>query len=178
MCPDLERVWIMCLYDLESFQAYLDQLICIKSCKPTFYAHLLRIWKLTHFIRKVFATKILLSGKFSLFLTLSPVCGSGLPPLCNVLQCNVLLWLAKYAEAHGVALKPQLAPPCQCGHNNTLRRWSSWELIVVCPFTGSDPQVESGFGGSRSGGLQSRNNIPSHRPSSQALPRSYFNSAR
>ena len=46
---------------------------CTKSCKPTFYAHLLRIWKLarfTRFIRKVFATKILLSGKFLLFVTL------------------------------------------------------------------------------------------------------------
>ena len=46
---------------------------CTKSCKTTFYAHLSRIWKLarfTRFIRKVFATKILLSGKFSLFVTL------------------------------------------------------------------------------------------------------------
>ena len=44
-----------------------------KSCKTTFNAHLLRIWTLTRFtrfIRKVFATKILLSGKFSLFVTL------------------------------------------------------------------------------------------------------------
>ena len=44
-----------------------------KSCKTTFNAHLSRIWKLTRFtrfIRKVFATKILLSGKFSLFVTL------------------------------------------------------------------------------------------------------------
>ena len=47
---------------------------CTKSCKTTFYAHLMRIWKLarfTRFIRKVFATKILLSGKFLLFVTLS-----------------------------------------------------------------------------------------------------------
>ena len=46
---------------------------CTKSCKTTFYAHLSRIWKLTRFtcfIWKVFATKILLSGKFSLFVTL------------------------------------------------------------------------------------------------------------
>ena len=46
---------------------------CTKSCKTTFYAHLSRIWKLarfTRFIRKVFATKILLSGKFLLFATL------------------------------------------------------------------------------------------------------------
>ena len=46
---------------------------CTKPCKTTFYAHLSRIWKLarfTRFIRKVFATKILLSGKFSLFVTL------------------------------------------------------------------------------------------------------------
>ena len=46
---------------------------CTKSCKTTFYAHLLRIWKLarfTRFIRKIFVTKILLSGKFSFFLTL------------------------------------------------------------------------------------------------------------
>ena len=47
--------------------------LCTKSCKTTFYAHLSRIWKLTRFtrfIRKVFATNILLSGKFSLFVTL------------------------------------------------------------------------------------------------------------
>ena len=47
---------------------------CTKSCKTTFYAYLSRIWKLarfTRFIRKVFATKILLSGKFSLFVTLN-----------------------------------------------------------------------------------------------------------
>ena len=46
---------------------------CTKSCKTTFYAHLSQIWKLTRFtrfIRKVFATKILLSGKLSLFVTL------------------------------------------------------------------------------------------------------------
>ena len=46
---------------------------CTKSCKTTFYAHLSRIWKLARFarfIRKVFAAKILPSGKFSLFLTL------------------------------------------------------------------------------------------------------------
>ena len=46
---------------------------CTKSCKTTLYAHLSRIWKLTwftRFIRKVFTTKILLSGKFLLFLTL------------------------------------------------------------------------------------------------------------
>ena len=47
---------------------------CTKSCKTTFYTHLARIWKLSQFrrfIRKVFATKILLSGKFSLFVTLN-----------------------------------------------------------------------------------------------------------
>ena len=46
---------------------------CTTSCKTTFHAHLSRIWKLTwftHFIRKVFATKILQSGKFLLFVTL------------------------------------------------------------------------------------------------------------
>ena len=51
---------------------------CTKSCKTTFYAHLSRIWKLaqfTRFVRKVFATKILLFGKFSLFVTLA-----GVPP--------------------------------------------------------------------------------------------------
>ena len=57
----------LCLYDLESFRTIL----CIKSCKTTFYAHLSRIWKLMRFIRKVFATKILLSRKFCLFLTLN-----------------------------------------------------------------------------------------------------------
>ena len=55
--------------------------LCTKSCKTTFYAHLSRIWKLTrfmHFIRKVFATKILLSGKFSLFVTLTKIWWIGL----------------------------------------------------------------------------------------------------
>ena len=49
------------------------QFLCLISCKHTFYGHLLQIRKLTRFtrfIRKVFATKILLSGKFLLFLTL------------------------------------------------------------------------------------------------------------
>ena len=47
--------------------------LCLRSCKNTFYGHLSQIRKLTRFtrvIRKVFATKILLSGKFLLFLTL------------------------------------------------------------------------------------------------------------
>ena len=51
-----------------------DNQYSTKSCKTTFYAHLSRIWKFTwftRFIRKVFATKILLSGKFSLFVTLA-----------------------------------------------------------------------------------------------------------
>ena len=49
-------------------------MVMLKICKHTFYAYLSRIWKLmqfTHFIRKVLATKILLSGKFSFFLTLN-----------------------------------------------------------------------------------------------------------
>ena len=48
-------------------------MVVLKICKHTFYAYLSRIWKLMHFtrfIRKVFATKIMLSGKFSFFLTL------------------------------------------------------------------------------------------------------------
>ena len=68
---------------------------CTKSCKTTFYAHLSQIWKLaqfTRFIQKVFATKILLSGKFSLFATLGidglywhSIINYQLPPLHNVL---------------------------------------------------------------------------------------------
>ena len=48
-------------------------IVMLEICKHTFYAYLSRIWKMmqfTGFIRKVFATKILLSGKFSLFVTL------------------------------------------------------------------------------------------------------------
>ena len=48
-------------------------MVMLKICKHTFYANLSQIWKFTRFIRKVFATKILLSGKFSIFLTLSDV---------------------------------------------------------------------------------------------------------
>ena len=50
--------------------------LCLRSCKHTFYRHLSRIRKLTRFTRfiwKVFVTKILLSGKFSLFLTLPSI---------------------------------------------------------------------------------------------------------
>ena len=46
---------------------------CLKFAKKIFYAYLPWIWKLTRFTRfiwKVFVTKILLSGKFSLFQTL------------------------------------------------------------------------------------------------------------
>ena len=48
-------------------------IVMLEICKYTFYAYLSRIWKMmqfTRFIRKVSATKILLSGKFSFFLTL------------------------------------------------------------------------------------------------------------
>ena len=48
-------------------------MVVLKICKHTFYAYFSQIWKLMHFtrfIRKVFATKIMLSGKFSFFLTL------------------------------------------------------------------------------------------------------------
>ena len=57
-------------------------IVMLEICKHTFYAYLSRIWKMMQFmgfIRKVFATKILLSGKFSPFLTLS---------LCR----NIYLW--------------------------------------------------------------------------------------
>ena len=69
--------------------------LCIKSCKPTFYAHLSRIWKLTQFtrfIRKVFATKILLSGKFSLFLTLAEA--SNILTMCRIgnVLCDSTQW--------------------------------------------------------------------------------------
>ena len=53
-----------------------EPFLCLKSCKNNLYAHLSQIWKLmqfTRFIWKVFATKILLSGKFSLFVTLVSV---------------------------------------------------------------------------------------------------------
>ena len=48
-------------------------MVMLKICKHTFYTYLSRIWKMmqfTGFIRKVFVTKILLSGKFSFFVTL------------------------------------------------------------------------------------------------------------
>ena len=48
-------------------------IVMLEICKHTFYAYLSQIWKMMQFtglIRKVFATKILLSGKFSPFLTL------------------------------------------------------------------------------------------------------------
>ena len=52
---------------------HIRTIVMFKICKHTFYAYLSRIWKMmqfTRFIRKVFATKILLSGKFLPFLTL------------------------------------------------------------------------------------------------------------
>ena len=48
-------------------------IVMLEICKHTFYAYLSQIWKMmqyTRFIWKVFATKILLSGKFSFFATL------------------------------------------------------------------------------------------------------------
>ena len=48
-------------------------IVMLEICKHTFYVYLSRIWKMMQFtglIRKVFATKILLFGKFSPFLTL------------------------------------------------------------------------------------------------------------
>ena len=75
----------MCLHDQESFRSIFGP-CWHKTGKPTYYAHLSRIWKLTHFtgfIRKVFATKILLSGKFSFFCdsdTLNTIpCSTSLP---------------------------------------------------------------------------------------------------
>ena len=68
----MSQIWdIYCKHCLWSI---FGPCLCTKSCKTTFYAHLSQIWKLTGFtcfIRKVFATKILPSGKFSLFVTLS-----------------------------------------------------------------------------------------------------------
>ena len=52
---------------------HMEHIWTLKICKHTFYASLSRIWKMMQFtglIRKVFATKILLSGKFLLFVTL------------------------------------------------------------------------------------------------------------
>ena len=60
--------------------AHIWTTVMLEICKHTFYAYLSQIWKMmqfTGFIRKVFATKILLSGKFLLFVTLPP---SGEPP--------------------------------------------------------------------------------------------------
>ena len=76
--------------NLESFWTIL----CIKSCKTTFDAHLSRIWKFTRFIRKVLATKILLTGKFSLFVTL----GIGLA------NCPAL-FLSYFSLCHGFVMK-------------------------------------------------------------------------
>ena len=67
----MSQIWdIYCKHCLWSI---IGPCWCTKSCKTTFYVHLSRIWKLarfTRFIQKVFATKILLFGKFSLFVTL------------------------------------------------------------------------------------------------------------
>ena len=54
----MEHIWTIVMFEI---------------CKYPFYTYLSQIWKMmqfTGFIRKVFATKILLSGKFSPFLTL------------------------------------------------------------------------------------------------------------
>ena len=67
----------MCLGDwdllLMHHMEHIWTMVVLKICKHTFYAYLSRIWKMMQFtglIRKVFVTKILLSGKFSPFLTL------------------------------------------------------------------------------------------------------------
>ena len=78
-------------------------MVMLKICKHTFYAYLSRIWKLmqfTRFVRKVIATKILLSGKFSFFLTLDP------PTLCQT-------WEKKCPKPSWQAFKP---PPPLTGN--------------------------------------------------------------
>ena len=106
---------------------------CTKSCKTTFYAHLARIWKLarfTRFIWKVFATKILLSGKFSLFVTLLPV-------LIDFQVVWVALWLKLSPESWQnllplyltmlkekplmILLQRIVSSHLTCGHKNTGR---------------------------------------------------------
>ena len=64
----------MCLGDwdllLMHHMEHIWTIVMLKICKHTFYAFVLRNWTMMQFmrfIRKVFATKILLSGKFSLF---------------------------------------------------------------------------------------------------------------
>ena len=80
----------LCLYDLESFQTIWKVSGRSKKCPDhpenvavlskilqnhllCAYVAELKIDAITRFIRKVFATKILLSGKFSLFVTLAEV---------------------------------------------------------------------------------------------------------
>ena len=51
------------------------KILMLKICKHTLYAYLSRIWKsmqFTRFIRKIFVTKILLSGIFFVFFWLWP----------------------------------------------------------------------------------------------------------
>ena len=86
-------------------------IVMLEICKHTFYAYLSRIWKMmqfTRFIRKVFATTILLSGKFSLFLTLHitlimcitvhQCLEEGSSSLCMYVDCRALHAVSLYTD--------------------------------------------------------------------------------
>ena len=100
-------------------------IVMLKICKNTFYTYLSRIWKMmqfTRFIRKVFATKILLSGKFSLFVTLreGPTVHSAInvyETLCNHQTISIayifregptLLWASPVRKTHMQRLFPKI----------------------------------------------------------------------
>ena len=100
-------------------------MVMLKFCNHTFYAYLSQIWKLMQFmcfIRKVFVTKILLSGKFSLFVTL------------HVSWANLatLTWHAS-------------CPPIMKSSPSTIWRksWVSFKIIVLKKYLHSSVLVSS-----------------------------------
>ena len=127
---------------------------CTKSCKTTYYAHLSQIWKLTRFTRfvqKVFATKILLSGKFSLFVTLFKHCTCRVRCLCHTWEVfpssigktDVCHRSPAYCRCTGLQIPCQLLPPtsrrlcdichgaCYCNGRENLWKKALW-IFQMC----------------------------------------------
>ena len=103
---------------------------CTKSCKTIFYAHLSRIWKLARFtrvIRKVFAAKILLSGKLVSMAWFSVTTG---------LKFFVLINAFNFDEKHP-QMKKKLHWSLKWGFRGTRdkafsKRWCRTDKGLIC----------------------------------------------
>ena len=131
-------------------------IVMLEICNHTFYAYLSRIWKMmqfTGFIRKVFGTKILLSGKFLPFLTLVNTKHQMLPLNKHILFNNSNKYhkimspcpTTKCWDQGDVSLRssfsgihfPQVYNFLHIGCHDTLSRWFSIGLAHLFNAVGS-----------------------------------------